>query len=207
MTSPYFSLPALLPPERCPGCAFRRDRCLCAQLPRVATHTRLVLLQHVKDARRPTNTGRLLAAMHPGVEVALYGWTDRVLDMDALAATPNLAALFPHDDAPTLSPDLFDGSTPPVVAVLDGTWTQGARLARRLARAGVRPVRLPEGAPGAYRLRQSGDPTRLCTIEAAARALSALGEDEAAARLLDGLDFFVARHFQQRGISPVDGEP
>lgn len=190
--------PPPLPPSRCPRCAFRRERCICAELPAVRVRARLGLLQHAKDARRSTNTGRLLAAIVDGVECLCYGLPGQALDLPALAARTDTVCLFPHEDAEELSPALFENGARPGLLLLDGTWSQGARLARKLRHAGLRPGRLPEGPPGAYRLRNSGDPRRLCTIEAAARALAALGEEDAARSVLEGFELFVARHLAQR---------
>src|ERR1019366_3265284 len=49
--------------NRCPRCRMLGGLCVCALMPnpRIATRTRLVLLIHRFEDRKPTNTGRLAA--------------------------------------------------------------------------------------------------------------------------------------------------
>jgi len=170
----------------------------------VETRARLAVLQHAKDARRVSNTGRMLASLVRGAGLLPYGLPGEALDIGALAARPESAILFPKEEAAELSPRLFGAGAVPTLFLLDGTWSQGARLARRLMRAGGRVARLPPGPPGRYRLRRGGQPSRLCTFEAAFRALRALGEEEPAARLEACFGQWVERHleFRARGGRP-----
>ncbi len=78
--------PAALPPHRfgaptirtrrlprCEGCALPPSLCLCAELPVLAARTRVVLLMHHVELRKPSNTGRLLAQLLPGLQVGVRG--------------------------------------------------------------------------------------------------------------------------------------
>ena len=49
------------PHLRCPDCRLHRSVCICALLPRIQTRTRLVLVLHQLEARKPTNTGLVAA--------------------------------------------------------------------------------------------------------------------------------------------------
>src|SRR5215510_6256239 len=49
------------PHLRCADCRMHRSLCICALLPRIATRTRVVLVLHQLEARKPTNTGALAA--------------------------------------------------------------------------------------------------------------------------------------------------
>lgn len=145
--------------------------CVCSLVPRIETRTRLVLVIHHTEIRKPTNTGHLGAACLVNSEVHVRGregapreaiqWKDR---------TPLL--LFPYEDeAKPLEP--VDG--PVSLIVPDGNWRQASKVRARVpGLKNVRCVTLPPGPPSIYRLRSEAHPTGLATIEAIARAMGIL---------------------------------
>lgn len=89
---------------------------------------------------------------------------------------------------------------PATLIVPDGTWRQAWRaVTREPALAAATRVRLPEGPPTRYRLRDSGAPDRLATLEAVARALGVLDGPEVQAHLEAVFDAWVERTLRLRG--------
>ena len=56
---------------RCRRCHLHDSLCVCALLPRLETRTRLYLLIHLFEARKPSNTGLLAAECLPNHRVVL----------------------------------------------------------------------------------------------------------------------------------------
>ena len=166
--------------QRCPRCLMLGGVCVCDLVPgpRLETRTRLVLIIHRYEDRKPTNTGRLAAACLANSEVIVRGheWQPT----PPLACDPDTQPLllFPHDDAVPLT----ERTTPPgpvTLIVPDGNWRQASKVRQRVP--GLRDVpcvSLPVGAPSTYRLRTEAHEAGLATIEAIARALGLLEGDE-----------------------------
>jgi len=65
---------------RCYDCWRPLELCLCARLPRVATRTRIVVIQHPQERTHPFGTARLMRLCMPNTEVhTVYGGLDRYL--------------------------------------------------------------------------------------------------------------------------------
>jgi DTW domain-containing protein YfiP len=174
------------PHLRCPGCRLHLSVCICASLPRLETRTRLVLIVHQLEARKPTNTGLLAARCLSNAAVAYRGRApsggdDSSLDdLGALvAAGTQPVLLYPAPDATPLE-TWAAAATPLTLVVPDGTWSQAASTRRRL---GAAPdgtalpcvtVAAPPAAPVVRRLRAPASPGRLATLEAIALALGVL---------------------------------
>lgn len=152
---------------------------MCAEIPRLETRSRLFLVIHRYEDRKPTNTGRLAAEClasaevhvrgHEGAPSAPIGWGDDVQPL----------LLFPHPDAVPI--ERFASSQRPVVLVVpDGNWRQASKVRKRVpGLLDVPCVTLPEGPPSLYRLRSEAHATGLATGEAIARAFGILEGPEA----------------------------
>lgn len=186
--------------ERCPRCGLHTAVCICARLPRLAHHTRVVIVTHHEESHRPSNTGRLLELCLEHGSVQEYR-PSRSGPPDWPSFGPGAAVLFPEPSSLELTAwrdGLAPGLTPTLV-IPDGTWGQAAHLRRRIpALAALPSVTLPPGPPSRFRLRSSPRPEALCTLEAAARALGAL-EDPALGRALEAvLEAFVVATLEMR---------
>ena len=159
------------PETRCPECRMHRLLCVCDILPHLPTRTRVVLVIHKYEARKPTNSGLLAARCLPNSEVLVRG---RAGEEPRFAADPGRQPLllFPHETAVPIG----DFAQSPVTLVVpDGTWRQAAKVAHRLpGLEGAPYVTLPPDAPTLYRLRAELHDGRLATLEAIARALGIL---------------------------------
>jgi DTW domain-containing protein YfiP len=169
-------------------------------LPRIETRTRVVLIVHQLEARKPTNTGLIAARCLLNATVGYRGRASSEagtpgpgVDADWAALVPagsQPLILYPHDGATPI--EAFRATTAPVTLVVpDGTWRQAARTRTRLAArlgdasAPCVTVAAPTTSAGVpRRLRTGTRPERLATLEALALALGVLEGPGVEARLL-----------------------
>lgn len=163
--------------QRCPACLFRPEDCLCpACLPPMETRTRLLVLRHVSERLRPTNTARWVALALAGARLVDYGARGALLDEGPLAE-PGTCVLWPGPAAPLAAP-------PRQVVVVDASWSQARRMLQRIPALRALPrLSLPGPPPGSLRLREPPIAGGMSTLEAVARALELLGEPEPARKL------------------------
>lgn len=159
---------------RCPRCRMHGSLCVCALFPRIETRTRLVLVIHRIEARKPSNTGRLAAECLTNCQVLVRGHASTPSAPLAPDPASQSLLLFPHDDAVPLE-RFFASSLPVTLIVPDGTWRQASKVRQRVP--GFRDVpcvSLPPDEPSIYRLRAEAHDHGLATAEAIARALGIL---------------------------------
>jgi DTW domain-containing protein len=165
--------------ENCRRCLRPTPFCLCAELPVVATRTRVVLIQHPREARLAICTAWLTrialsnAELHTGVAL------DGQPPLSDVAADPGAALLFPGDGA---IPAAARAADPPrILVVVDGTWVQVEKMLAANPRLAALPrISVAPDRPGGYRdLRREPEPEFMSTLEATAIALGALEGDPA----------------------------
>jgi DTW domain-containing protein YfiP len=155
-----------------------RSLCICALLPRITTRTRVLVVLHQLETRKPTNTGVVAARCLTNSAVVYRGRAPggalaEPLDV-ALPTDAEPVLLFPHATATPLQARGPD-ERPLLLVVPDGTWSQAARTRRRIeALSPMRYVSLPALAGAPERLRAAPRPDRLATLEAVAAALGIL---------------------------------
>jgi DTW domain-containing protein YfiP len=160
---------------RCQRCRLHDSLCLCGLIPRLDTRTRLVLVIHRREDRKPTNTGRLATECLPNSEVIVRGDAEsHPASPAAWSPTAQPLLLFPDRDAVPLA--RFAGSPRPVTLVVpDGTWRQASKVRQRIPwLRDVPSVSIEHDAPTAYRLRNESRDHGLATMEAIARAFGVL---------------------------------
>jgi DTW domain-containing protein YfiP len=165
--------------NRCKRCRMLGGLCVCALLPspRIETRTRLVLIIHRYEDRKPTNTGRLAAECLANSETIVRGHESAPTPPFLCAPETQPLFLFPYEGATPL-PELARSPRPVTLIVPDGNWRQASKVRNRVP--GLRDipcVSLPAGAPSIYRLRAEAHETGLATIEAIARAMGLLEGD------------------------------
>jgi len=170
------------PPLRCPRCLLQRQVCLCDEIPRVDTRTRIVILRHVQETHKASNSGRLAALALSNCALLDYGRRGAPLDADRAGELrePGTWLLFPIG-APTRA---APRPPPRRLVVLDATWAQARRMYQRIdALRGLPVLALPapERAPDQLRTPPRAD--GVATIQAIARAVALLEGDAAAAPL------------------------
>ena len=160
----------------CPRCLFRTEVCLCGLTPEVQTRTKIIIVRHVGERRRTSNTGRLAALALPNSEIIDYG-LEGSFDGSALDG-PGAWLLYP-DAGRSL-----EARPPPArLVVLDATWRQARRMFRRIDALRAMPKLALEGFD-AVRLRRPTHPCGMSTLEAIAHALGLLEGPERCEPLL-----------------------
>jgi DTW domain-containing protein YfiP len=162
---------------RCRGCSLTPETCLCATFPRVRSSVRFAIVQHAREAPKPTNTARLFERMVEGVTIVPYGMREPAFDPGPIADDAiDWSVLFPREGAPELDVAASNGqlaSRPRGIVLLDGTWHQCSRMSRRAPLVRDLPcVALPPGPPSFWTVRTQHDPRGMSTFEAALRVLS-----------------------------------
>jgi DTW domain-containing protein YfiP len=163
--------------ENCRRCLRPTDLCLCAELAPAPARTRVVILQHPREARLAICSAWLArlalqnAELHQGVDLDAH---PRVREV---CADPGAVLLFPGPEAAPAA--LRAGSPPSLLVVVDGTWRQAERMIERsrLLSALPRLSVVPDGGEGYGDLRREPEAHCLSTLEAIALALSALEGD------------------------------
>ena len=115
--------------RRCPRCRLFLEVCVCALIPSLQTRTRLVLLIHRDEERKPTNTGRLGTLALRNSELVLHGARDQPTQLSWPEGSQPLL-VFPHEEARPITE--FAGLDRPVTLIVpDGTWRQAAKMRTR----------------------------------------------------------------------------
>lgn len=164
--------------RRCERCRMHQSLCVCALIPRIVTRTRVVLVIHRSEDRKPTNTGRLAVECLVNSEVIVRGHRGSQAEPLPIPAGTTPVLLYPAEDAvplEVLAPDLGDATV--TLVVPDGNWRQASKVRNRVP--GLRDVAcvtLPAsaGKPSTYRLREEAHAHGLATLEAIARAIAVL---------------------------------
>jgi DTW domain-containing protein YfiP len=163
----------------CRRCQRPEPFCVCAALPTLTPRTRVVILQHPREARLAICSAWLCHVALAGSEViqgVRFEDHPRVRD---LCAAPGTALLFP---GPGATPAAALAASPPAtLLVVDGTWPQALKMLRANPSVAALPrVSIVAAAPSSYGgLRREPEEGHLATIDAVAEALGALEGDPA----------------------------
>jgi len=168
--------------SHCLRCYQRREICICPILPTVWTRVEFLILRHITEARRPSNTGRLVALTMPNSRIISCGGGNRIalssLD-DELLRVPETWLLWP--DGHGSERDRSELTPPNRVVVLDATWRQARRLYTRTPALSTLPrLVLPAPTRSRNRLREQHRPDGMSTIEAVAAAVAKVEGTKAA---------------------------
>ena len=181
-------MPADRDPTPCPACRLQGWLCVCAHAPRVVTRTPLLLVVHVHDLGRTSNTVRLLKLAIPDVRVVAHGvFPDPADAASHVPASATPVVLFPGHGARPLTPELVAAlPSPPALVVPDGNWRQTSRMVKRLPLlAGAVKVALPDRAFAGTAVRRNHAGNHMSTYEAVAQALGVLEGEAVAGPLLE----------------------
>ena len=180
--------------DRCAGCGLPPELCACAELPKLELPFDLVLVRHVVERARGSNTGRLLKALAPqSVSLIDHGVPDDAIRETRLSdeiAQRKAHVLYPRDEHVLEARDLLpdEQGRRAVLVLLDGSWRQARRMSRRVPGIHELPfARLPEGDATSWSLRRPRHAHMLCTLEAASRAVALAGDESTARAMLDAL--------------------
>lgn len=172
--------------------------CVCAHFPKLETRTRLVLVVHHTEIRKPSNTGRLAAECLANSTIVVRG-------NPKIPPTPLVwpegtqpVLLYPYEHARPITE--YAHGAPVTLVVPDGNWRQAFKVRSRVPEIGALPcVSLPPGPPSMYRLRTESQPEGLATVEAIARAFEVLEGPHVREALERVLRVMVERTLWSRG--------
>lgn len=162
--------------NRCPRCSLTQRWCLCAKIPRVAPSFEIVIIRHLRESYKTTNTARI--AQLAIERCSIIDYLPETFDESALD-TNGAALLFPSSEAP---PE----RAPARLYVLDGTWAQASRMTHKIKALSAMP-RVSVTAPIAVaaRIRQETREHQRSTLEAIAMSIAQFDGEERAAPLLE----------------------
>ena len=190
---------------RCPRCRMLGALCVCALVPSppLVIATRLVLIVHHDELRKPTNSGQLAARCVAGAVTLVRGRPGDETEAPVLGERPVL--LFPDPDARPLDEVAAAGHGPVTLIVPDGTWRQAQRVRSRVPGLAAIPCAvLPPAPPPRHRLRHEPRPGGLGTADAIARALGILDGPEVEAAIARVARAMVERTLWARGVLPAE---
>lgn len=186
--------------ERCERCHALTAVCFCACIPALDTRARLVVVLHMQEAKRPTNTGRLATLALTNSELHLRGVLDAPAEL-AFAPDRRTVVLYPDADATVLSAQWVAADTRPITLVVpDGSWRQASKMPRReLALRDLPRVKLPPMLAPQTALRREPKPEGMATLAAIAYAFGIIESPAVEAALLGVLHAAVAATLRARG--------
>jgi DTW domain-containing protein YfiP len=196
---------------RCERCGLHLALCACDLFPRVESSAALVVVRHIGELHKPTNTGRWLADMVPGTVITHFGQREPPFDATALERPDvRFCVLFPREDATVLDADGVRGLRAALApgqrlgfVVLDGTWHQCSRMSRRVPVVRDLPcVALPPGPASRWGVRTQHDARGLSSFEAGVRLVALVDGPTRAAPLQAAFHELAARMQFMKGRLP-----
>lgn len=186
--------------SHCLRCYQRKEICICPILPTVTTRAEFLILRHIYEAARPSNTGRLVALAMPNCRIIPCGGGTRIglspIDDEYLGA-PGTWLLWP--DGTGTQSDLSNLTSHNRVVVIDATWQQARRLYSSMPLLQALPrLALPVPIRDRDRLREQHRLDGMSTLEAVAAAVAKLEGVEAAKPLENLYDEVVKRTISLR---------
>ena len=189
--------------SRCPACRLTPGLCLCDSLPRIELPFRLIVIQHIKESGKLSNTGSLAHRLLAGSELHVYGKLGACIDAGILAdPSTDYFVLFPGPCARELTPSALaprPGRRAALVA-LDARWGQARRMSRRVPGILGHPtVTLPGDAGQSFQFRTAPRAGFYSTIDAVTLAIRCAGHPDAAERIEAELNRIRPRTMHLRG--------
>jgi DTW domain-containing protein len=185
-------------PGRCRRCWLREAFCLCGDLPALSPKVGVLVVRHVNEGRKSTNTARI-AALALGDYASEHLFTDDpVATNESLPDLSGAWLVYPGEGF-MVSPET---PAPSRLVFVDGTWRQSRRMVKKLTRLHALPrLALPLTTAGAVmRLRTTAVEGARSTLEAIADAYAVIGEADVAQALSRLSTLYVERVLKARGV-------
>lgn len=189
--------------DPCEICRLHRERCICAEIPKLNLKTRVHLIVHAKELKRTTNTGSLALHALTNSQMHVRGIKNATLDLtSSLSDDYETYVLYPADDAVPI--ESIRPKKPVQLIVSDGNWRQASKVNQRQKELVHLPrVKIQGVTQGPHHLRKEHFKDGLSTIEAIAHAIGALEGEEAGEKLLKLYRAKLRATLQGRGIKDV----
>jgi DTW domain-containing protein len=183
--------------KRCPLCQLMPAHCICDSRPSRQSEIDFILLYHLDEIFKPTNTGRLIADTFPNNTYAFcHSRTQPEQALLDLLNDPNreCVIIFPASeelDRKVISKVPSVGNKRLTFILIDGTWRQGRRMfngSQWLKDCLV--LKLDPEDKTLYATRKAACDSHMSTAESAALGLMNAGEAEGAKALFDYFNLF-----------------
>jgi len=168
----------------CVACGLHLQRCICAQIPKLNLRTKLSLVIHARELKRPTNTGRLAVQALTNSEMVVRGGERERVDLThLLSADYESYVLYPEDGAVEL--ETLTPKKPIQLIVADGNWRQAGKVNQRHPELRHLPrVKISRENSGTDHLRKEHFATGYSTLEAIALAMGVIEGEAVGEKLL-----------------------
>lgn len=189
--------------DPCEGCSLHRDLCLCADIPKLQTKSRLSLVIHAKEMKRTTNTGLLATRALMNSEVFVRGLKDRPLDLSpSLTNDYDHLLFYPCEGALDISAFMRTHAGRPIhLIVPDGNWRQASKVAIRHEELRHLPrVMIQTPNRDVQHLRAETTDVGMATLQAIALAFGVLESPEVEEALTRLYRLKLERTLRGRGI-------
>ena len=161
----------------CARCGLNPLLCICQQIPKLQTKTRLLLVIHARELKRTTNTGTLSLEALPNSAMRVRGLTQTTLDLSH-DMDPSYQPLlyYPSDTAVDLNSEFMRTIEKPVLLIVpDGNWRQASKVhLRHKELAGIPRVMIKAPNLATHHLRHESTSYGMSTLEAIARAMGVI---------------------------------
>jgi DTW domain-containing protein YfiP len=165
------------PADRCDDCCLRRVLCICEFVTQLDLKTKVIVLIHHRETRRPSNTGKLARLILKNCEIRVRGLKDNPMSSEGLVVPERQSILlFPSINAVEITEEVLKKFDKPLTLIVpDGNWRQASRVPNREPALFSLPrLKVPMDRPSEYRLRVETRPEGLATFEAIARAMGVI---------------------------------
>lgn len=189
--------------DPCPECFLHRDLCLCDQIPRLETRTRLCLVIHAKELKRTTNTGRLATKALVNSELRVRGESHEALDLsDCLNPQYRPVLFFPSENSRELNAEFMSEDPRPLLLIVpDGNWRQASKVnTRHPELAGIPRVMISAPNKSPHHLRAETTEEGMATLQAIAEAFAVAEGPEAGQELMKLYQEKLKRTLIGRGV-------
>jgi DTW domain-containing protein YfiP len=187
--------------DRCLNCMMRQELCICLLIPQLDTKTKIIIIISKREAKVPTNTGRLAGLALKNSVVLVRGDLDKPYNLsEHLGPLGTNFVFYPDETAGAVSRELARKGQALTLIFPDGNWRGAGKMCRRdPVMASLPRLRLPAGAPSNYRVRKETKSEGLATIEAISRALGIVEDAKLQTELDQLLKVMTDRTLQSRG--------
>jgi DTW domain-containing protein YfiP len=179
---------------RCARCRFPPRWCICAGGREVVSPLQVDVLMHEKESWRPTSTGHLVHRVVSGARLHVYVPEEPPARETVALPGRELWVLHPRGEPVPAGVDPAGVQ----VVLIDGSWSEAARMATHVAGWG-RSVCLPPAGPSRNGLRRQDQPGKYATAEALIQLFDTLGLAAAAEALRQQFELHVYAGLRTRG--------
>jgi DTW domain-containing protein YfiP len=190
--------------DPCLECYLHKNICMCSLIPiRLTIKTKISLVVHAKELKRPTNTGRLAVKALTNSVMKIRGNVKEPLDLTDLLNEEYRSFLFyPCEDSIELTPELVSESSKPIQLIVpDGNWRQASKVHHRHKELKSLPrIMISTPNTSKYFMRAENTPEGMATLQAIAHALRIIEGEEVFNKLMSVYNEKLMRTLSARGL-------